>query len=125
MTDTEAFGVKDGIRLVAGIAWLAALAYQPRITLAVTCLLIGGAFMVFNAMVFAQSVFGNGEGPSVAPIFGGLIAAAGVALLPIEGAWHWFWIPLMLDWGGLPMFLFGGVRFLWARWDGRKQGERD
>ena len=124
MSDTDRFDYKDGLRLVAGLAWLGALAYQPRLTLAVTLLFIGGAFMLFNASVFVRSVFGRGEGPSVAPIFGGVFAAIGVALLPIDGAWYWAWIPLFLDWGGLPMFLVGGVRVLWARMTGRAHANR-
>ncbi len=117
---TSSSRVNDVLRLVGALAWLAVFIYQPRLTFAVTLLLIGSAFIVFNAMIFLGRLRGQVDGPSVAPVFGGLFAATGVALLPVEGAWHWAWIPLLLDWGGLPMFLFGTARYLWAVVSGRR-----
>jgi hypothetical protein len=43
---------------------------------------------------------------------GGLFAAAGVALLPIDGVWKWAWVPLLIDWGGLPLLFFALFRQL-------------
>ena len=111
----------DVLRLVGTLAWLAVFIVHPRLTLAVTLLLIGSGFIVFNAMILLGRLRGQVEGPSVAPVFGGLFAATGVALLPVEGAWHWAWVPLLLDWGGLPMFLYGGARCLWAWVSGRRR----
>lgn len=115
----ESFSRRDALRLVGVLAWLGVFVYQPRFTFAVTLLLVGSVFIVFNAVILFGRVRGNDAGPSVAPVFGGLFAAAGVALLPIDGAWHWAWIPLLLDWGGLPMFLFGAARHLWVAISGR------
>ncbi len=42
---------------------------------------------------------------AITSLFGGMIAAAGVARLPLPGASKWAWIPLVIDWGGLPMLL--------------------
>jgi len=46
---TSSFRVNDVLRLVGALAWLAVFIYQPRLTFAVTLLLIGSAFIVFNA----------------------------------------------------------------------------
>lgn len=119
MTESESFNAKDVLRLVATVAWLIVFVFQPRLTLAVTLLLIGSAFIAFNAMILVGRIRGHVDGPSVAPIFGGVIAGIGVAMLPLSGAWHWAWVPLLLDWGGAPMFIYGGLRHLLVRKSGR------
>jgi hypothetical protein len=104
----------EWLRLLATVAWLGLLVAWPRPTFALTLVAIGGAFIAFNGMVFWETVVRGGEAPSVAPIFGGLLAAAGVAVLPVDGAWKWAWVPLLVDWGGLPMFAAGLLRH-WSR----------
>jgi len=77
----------------------------PQLIFAVALLIIGGAFIAYNAMVFWLSVARKEEAPSVAPIFGGVIATAGVMTLPFAGSWKWAWVPLVIDWGGFPILL--------------------
>jgi hypothetical protein len=101
----ESFSRSDGLRLIAGIAWLALLALWPRPTFAATLLIIGGVMLAYNAMIFWAEVVRGRDASSVVPVFGGIVAAAGVALLPIAGSWHWAWVPLLLDWGGMPRLL--------------------
>jgi hypothetical protein len=101
----DSWTLKDSLRLVAVIAWLIVLVFWPRLTAAITLLAIGGGFIAFNAWIFWQSVVLKGNAPAVAPIFGGILAAAGIAFLPIAGIWKWAWIALLVDWGGLPTFL--------------------
>ena len=115
MENDERFGGKDWIRLIAGVAWLIALAAWPRVTGGVSLMIAGGAMMAFNAMIFWASVVQKGHAPAVAPIFGGILAAAGIALLPVEGIWKWAWLPLLLDWGGVPMFVYGLLVYLGRR----------
>ena len=103
--EDKGFTRKDGLRLIATVAWLVILVNWPQLTAAITLLIIGGAFIAFNAFIFWQTVILKGNAPAVAPIFGGILAAAGIALLPIAGIWKWAWIPLLIDWGGLPMFV--------------------
>lgn len=42
----------------------------------------------------------------------GLIGCLGVALLPVPGAWRFAWIPLVLDWGSLPMHSCMAYKYL-------------
>lgn len=95
----------EWLRPALVIVWLILLVVWPRLTTALTLLGIGGAFIAYNAFIFWSRVVHKAPAPSVAPIVGGIMAAAGVATLPLDGAWHWAWIPLLLDWGGLPMFM--------------------
>lgn len=99
------FSRSDWLRPVLGITWFVIFLFCPQSTFAVTLLAVGGTMITFNAMVFWLTVVRRDHAPSVAPIFGGVIAAAGVALLPLAGSWQWAWVPLMIDWGGLPRFL--------------------
>lgn len=94
-----------GVRLAVSLVWLVVFVTWPRPTAAVTLLGIGGGMIVYNALVFRDTVVRGGDAPSVLPLFGGIIAAAGVVVLPVQGAWMWAWLPLLIDWGGLPMLM--------------------
>jgi hypothetical protein len=74
---------------------------------AITLLIIGSALIAFNAIIFWLTVVRKDHASSVAPIFGGIFAAAGIAILPVSESWKWLWVPLLIDWGGLPFFLSG------------------
>jgi hypothetical protein len=84
----------------------------PQLIFAVVLLVVGGAFIAYNAMIFWLTVVQKEDAPSVAPIFGGVIAAVGIVALPVTGSWQWAWIPLLIDWGGFRIFL---SHRLWQR----------
>jgi len=107
MADKGSFGAPDWLRLLSVVAWLVIFVRWPQITFAVTLLILGGALIAFNAMVFWLTVVRKREASSIAPIFGGVVAAAGIAILPVSDSWMWLWIPLVIDWGGLPHLLTG------------------
>ena len=109
MSDDDRFGKKDRLRLIAVIAWFLVFVKWPQMVFAVTLMIGGGVMIAFNAMVLWLTVVRKRGAPSVAPIFGGVIAAIGVGILPAAGSWKWAWIPLVIDWGGLPMFLYHGI----------------
>jgi hypothetical protein len=77
----------------------------PQFIFAVALLVIGGALIAYNAMVFWLTVIRKDHAPSVAPIFGGVIAAVGVVALPLPSSWQWAWVPLVIDWGGFRIFV--------------------
>jgi hypothetical protein len=105
MAGHDSFGVIAWSRLLATIAWLVIFVFWPQTTFATTLLIVGGVFIAFNAMIFWVTMVRMEEASSVAPIIGGIIAAGGVMLLPLSGSWKWVWIPLVIDWGGIPMLL--------------------
>lgn len=77
-----------------------------QLLFATSLMVVGGVFIAFNAMILWLTVIRRREAPSAAPIVGGLIASAGVISLPVASSWHWAWVPLLLDWGGLPAFIY-------------------
>jgi len=77
----------------------------PQLIFAVVLLTIGGVLIAYNAMIFWLTVIRKDHAPSVAPIFGGVIAAIGIAVLPVTWGWKWAWVPLVLDWGGIRIFV--------------------
>lgn len=104
MSDQDSFTARDWLRLLATIAWLCIFVVWPRFTLGITFILVGGLFIAYNAMIFLETVIRRGGALSPAPLVGSLCAAMGILFLPIENAWHWAWIPLLIDYGGiLPM----------------------
>ena len=107
MTGRDSFTALDWLRLLSTVAWLVVFVIWPQITFAVTLLIIGSTFIAFNAIVFWLTVVRKEHASSVAPIFGGVLAAAGIVILPVGESWKWLWIPLVIDWGGLPFFLTG------------------
>jgi len=76
-----------------------------QLVFAVALLLVGGVLIAYNAMIFWLTVVRKEEAPKVAPIVGGVIAAAGIVALPVDGSWTWAWVPLLIDWGGLRIFV--------------------
>ena len=113
MADNSGFTGKDWLRLIATVVWLIIFVIWPGITLGVTFIAIGSVAIAYNVMIFWSTVVKKGGAPSVVPLIGGLFAAAGIMLLPINESWKWAWIPLVIDWGGLPIFLVGF--FDWCR----------
>ena len=107
MADSDTFGFLDWLRLLSTIAWPVVFVIWPQMVFAITLLIIGGAFITFNAMIFWFTVVRKENASSVAPIFGGIFAAIGIAILPVSESWKWLWVPLAIDWGGLPFFLSG------------------
>jgi hypothetical protein len=104
MTDNNHFNARDWLRLLAAVAWFGIFVVWPGPILGITFILVGGVIIAYNAMIFWVTMTGRGGGPSPAPLIGGLFAAMGILFLPIDMAWHWAWIPLVIDWGGiLPM----------------------
>jgi hypothetical protein len=73
-------------------------------------LIVGGVFIAYNATIYWFTVIRKEEAPSAAPIVGGVIAAAGIATLPVTSSWHWAWVALLIDWGGIPGFLYHWLR---------------
>ena len=82
----------------------------PQLILAVVSLAIGCVLIAFNGFVFWLTVVKNEDAPAIAPVFGGVFAAAGVMLLPLPDTWKWAWIPLVADWGGFPFFIAAYLR---------------
>ena len=81
-----------------------------QLVFAIALMILGGGMMAFNATIFWSTVVSKGDAPAVAPIFGGVMAAAGIAILPVSAIWHWAWLPLVLDWGGAPGYLYHWFR---------------
>ncbi len=107
MADSDTFDFLDWIRLLSTVAWLVVFVIWPQMVFGITLLIIGGVFIAYNATIFWLTVVRKEHASSVAPIFGGVIAAAGIAILPVSESWKWLWIPLVIDWGGIPFFLSG------------------
>jgi len=76
-----------------------------QLIFAISALIIGGIFIAYNAVIFWLTVVKKEDGPSVAPLLGGIIAAAGVIALPVSSSWLWAWVPLIIDWGGFRIFV--------------------
>jgi len=107
MTSKDSFNALDWLRLLATITWLIVFVIWPQITFAITLLIIGSAFIAYNGLIFWLTIVRKEEASSIAPIFGGIFAAIGIAILPISESWKFSWIPLVIDWGGIPFFLSG------------------
>ena len=65
-----------------------------------------------NAYVLVLDLRGTVDPPSWFPLFGGLLGAIGLWLLPVEGSTQWAWCPLVLDYGCAPGLLFTAYRLV-------------
>lgn len=115
MSERDSFTARDWLRLLAFIAWLGIFIFWPRLTLGISFILIGAVAIAYNAMIFWTSVIHRGGAPSAVPLVGGLFAAMGILFLPIDHAWLWALIPLLIDWGGVVPLLSGLMRTMKPR----------
>lgn len=58
------------------------------------------------------------ERSSSVPLFGGLTAAYGISLFPYYEVGNYWWIPLFVDWGCIPGFVF---TFAWLAYRGTRR----
>ncbi len=69
--------------------------------LAAVLLLVGGYVIIMNwAIVFHWLV--KKKHSSWAPLVGGVLAAVGLANLPVEAVAKYWYVPLIIDYGCLP-----------------------
>ena len=60
---------------------------------------------LMNWAVFFNNYIFKKKWTSAVPLIGGIAGALGCVILPTEGSWRFFWIPLLIDWGSLPVIL--------------------
>lgn len=77
-------------------------------------LLIGAYLVVMNWIIAYQGIFRQKHASSV-PILGGLMLAVGLATLPTETPFRFWWLPFLIDWGCVPMFVYAA----WAHATGK------
>ncbi len=75
------------------------------------CLVIFSLIALGNCAV-AWNWFVHHKRGSMFPVFGGLLGAIGVLLLPIENSSQWWWLPPLLDLGCVPIVIIWLVAFL-------------
>ena len=68
-------------------------------------LLIGVLISLGNWVTLIGIIVTKGSS-SFIPFIGGVLAAIGMLILPIEDIWKWAWIPLVADFGTTPMWLW-------------------
>ena len=79
--------------MIVTVRWIVAIAF----------LLISLSIVVGNWGIFVNNYILRKQWSSAIPFLGGIVGAVGVALLPIAGIWKFAWLPLVLDWGSIPV----------------------
>ena len=63
---------------------------------------------VVNALTLVRYL-AKGRRGSAMPLIGGVAGAGALWLLPIPGAGAWWWVPLILDYGSLPLLAYYAI----------------
>lgn len=71
----------------------------------VALLLFGSYMAVMNWAVFVNNHILKKKWTSAVPLVGGIAAAIGVICLPVNSSWKYAWIPLLVDWGSVPVIV--------------------
>ena len=58
-----------------------------------------------NWAVFVNNHLLKRKWTSAVPLVGGVAGILGVLLLPVAGNWRFAWIPLIADWGSVPVIV--------------------
>jgi hypothetical protein len=69
--------------------------------LSVALLLVGGFVIIMNWTIVFYALFKK-KYSSWAPLVGGVLAAVGLAILPMAGVAKYWYVPLIIDYGCLP-----------------------
>jgi hypothetical protein len=92
--------------MVAIVLWVAAAMF----------LLVGSYCAAFNIVVTLGSRFlPRVRHVSPIPLIGGVCDAFGLLLIPLQIARRWFWLPLILDVGCVPISLAGLLYYVLHR----------
>jgi hypothetical protein len=62
---------------------------------------------------------------SAAPLLGGISGVASLLLIPIPGLSRWWWAPLFLDWGSIPVYAVSGIIGLIEQFQGKQNKARN
>ncbi|MDA7521686.1 hypothetical protein N8606_01760 [Akkermansiaceae bacterium] len=83
--------------------------------------ILGGAAVVFGAFVSVGNwitligVLVTKGSSSFVPLVGGVLAAIGLLILPIDCIWKWAWVPLVTDFGTIPLWTWAGIASLFNK----------
>jgi hypothetical protein len=83
------------------------------------CLLIFGLIALLNAWTLIEYRL-NKKHVSAVPLVGGLLGVFGLLLLPVGGPKEFWWLPLLLDYGSVPMLTYFFLYHLWRLKDPRE-----
>ncbi|MBC2592657.1 hypothetical protein H5P28_00125 [Ruficoccus amylovorans] len=86
-------------------------------------LLFGGYIAVMNWAVFVNNHVLKKQWASAIPFIGGFVLTMGIVLLPITGSWKYAWIPLLLDWGSVPVVIASLA--CWLSQPGERNTDKD
>lgn len=91
--------------------------------ISVTLILAGFYIAVMNWAIVVAWLKSNRQRSGV-PFVGGMLAALGIALLPVEWAKSYWWLLFAVDFGCLPGLVFAAIRWSVTRMEGSNSPPR-
>lgn len=76
---------------------------------------------VVNWVVFINNYVRKKQWSSALTLIGGASGSIGIVILPVSGAWQYWWLPLVLDWGSIPVILDAIILRVWRRYRKRQK----
>lgn len=74
-----------------------------------------------NGLTFWERHIQHKKTPSWIPLLGGLSGTVGLLILPVIAIKHFWWLPLILDWGSFPGIFYA---ILWHLFRDKTNDER-
>jgi hypothetical protein len=82
-------------------------------TIGILCTVLFASLALFNAWTIAN-YFRTGKHVSAIPLLGGIAGTVAALTLQVDRLHVWWWMPLVLDYGSVPMFVYFFVCHLMA-----------
>lgn len=68
-----------------------------------------GAYIIIENWSMAINLFFKESRAPFVPLAGSCLAVLGILIAPFENQIYWFWTPLLVDWGCIPMWIWLGM----------------
>lgn len=86
-------------------------------------LLLGAWVIILNWLMFYQNFIIRKKYSSFVPLVGGIFMLIGLYNIPVQSVSKWYWLPLFIDFGSIPLLAWTLVSFIHLKVKSQSKGK--